>query len=273
MQVPNPQSAIHNPQSPLEGQVAIISGGAGDIGRAIAIELARRGADIAVGDIVDAQQAHALLTQIRALRRRARYDCVDVSDAAAVAAWVDAVEQELGVPTLIIPNAAVVALARFPELTPQIWQRELAVNLNGAFHLAHAAAMHLVQRGKPGRVVFVGSWAAHVVHTTIPAYCVSKAGMRMLCRCMAAELAQHGILVNEIAPGYVDAGLSGRIFDQTPGLRERSREAVPVKALIEPHEVAEQVAYLCDPANRHITGSTLLMDGGLSLFGMGGQGR
>jgi len=87
----------------------------------------------------------------------------------------------------------------------------------------------------------------------------------MLCQCMALSLAPHDILVNEVAPGYVNAGLSGRMFDADPDLRARSIQKVPVGRLIEPDEVARQVAHLCDPGNRHITGSLLLMDGGLSL--------
>ena len=255
----------------LDGQVAIISGGAGDIGRAIAVELAKRGADVAIGDIVEPAQAHPVLTQIRALRRRGRYDRVDVADAGAVTAWIDAVEKELGTPTLIVPNAAIVHATRLPELTPEVWRKELAVNLDGAFYMAHAAVLRLLHHKKPGRVVFIGSWAGHAVHPTIPAYCVSKAGLRMLCKAMAAEFSSHGILVNEVAPGYVNAGLSGRFFSANPELAQRCLESVPVRQFIQPDDVAQQVAYLCEPSNRHITGATLLMDGGLSLFGFGGE--
>ena len=84
----------------------------------------------------------------------------------------------------------------------------------------------------PGWVVFIGSWAAHAVHTNIPAYCVSKAGIRMLCKCMALELAPHQILVNEIAPGFVDAGLTGRNFEKNPGTREKAEQRVPIHKLI-----------------------------------------
>jgi NAD(P)-dependent dehydrogenase (short-subunit alcohol dehydrogenase family) len=255
----------------LAGQVAIISGGLGDIGRAIGLELARRGADVAVGDVLGTAKADPLLAQIRGLGRRGRYDCADVTDAAAVSAWVDAVEQELGPATLIIPNAAISPVVRFGELTSEIWRRELAVNLDGAFYLAQAATRRLLHHGKPGRVVFIGSWAAHTVHLHIPAYCVSKAALRMLCRCMAAELAPHGILVNEVAPGYVDAGLTGKAFADDPALRRRCLQVTPTRQLIEPQEVADQVAYLCDPANRHLVGVSLVMDGGLTLFGPGGR--
>lgn len=255
----------------LSGQVAVISGALGDIGRAIGLELGRRGADVALGDILDPARANSLLEDLRALGRRARYDRADVADPAAVTDWIEKVEKELGPPTLIIPNAAIVHFTPFTDLSPHAWRHELSVNLDGAFHLAHAATLRLLHHRRGGRVVFVGSWAGHAVHTHIPAYCVSKAGLRMLSRCMAAELAPHGILVNEVAPGYVDAGLTAQIFAAEPKKRQAARQTVPVRQLIEPEEVAVQVAALCDPSSRHLAGMTLLMDGGLSLLGPGAE--
>jgi NAD(P)-dependent dehydrogenase (short-subunit alcohol dehydrogenase family) len=254
----------------LSNNIAIISGGAGDIGSAIARELARLGADVALGDVRPLGSADALLGELRGLGRRVRYDCVDVADSGAVEEWVRDVTEDLGVPSLVIPNAAVVTLKRVCEMTPEEWDRDLRVNLNGAFYTARECARRLVEGKMPGRIVFVGSWAAHAVHTDLPAYCVAKAGLRMLCRCMALELAPAGILVNEVAPGFVDAGLSGRIFAAQPERREASLRQVPTGLLIEAEEVAREVAHLCDPANRHMTGSVLLMDGGLSLVSPGG---
>jgi NAD(P)-dependent dehydrogenase (short-subunit alcohol dehydrogenase family) len=248
-----------------KAHVAIVSGGLGDIGRAIALELARRGADVAVGDLAPPARARDLLRRITSIGRRARYDRVDVSHAGAVRRWVAAVEKHIGLPTLVIPNAAVVTLADSRSLDPAVWRRELSVNLDGAFHLARAAALRLVARRSPGRIVFVGSWAAHRPHPNIVAYSVSKAGLRMLCRCMALELAPSGILVNEVAPGYVDAGLSGRLFKADPELRKRCEQRVPSGRLLTAPDVAREVAHLCDPLNRHMTGSVVVLDGGLSL--------
>lgn len=176
------------------------------------------------------------------------------------------VENILGIPGIIIANAATVTFAGLYEITSEQWFRELRVNLDGAFHLTQSATARLLHHSRPGRVVFIGSWAAHSVHTHIPAYCVSKAGLRMLCKCMALELAPHNILVNEIAPGYVDAGLSGRSFEKNPDTRKEAQQKVPVKKLISALEVAYQVIQLCHPSNEHMTGSTVLMDGGLSLL-------
>lgn len=254
----------------LSGQVAIISGAIGDIGSAIARRLAHDGAAVALGDIVNHSKAQSMVDELKQLGRRARYDRVDVSSAEEVAAWVEAVAQDLGTPTLIIPNAAVVSLADVLSITPQQWGRDLRVNLDGAFHLAQSAAQRLVEVGKPGRIVFIGSWAAHAPHQHIPAYCASKAGVRMLCKVMAKTLAEHQILVNEVAPGYVDAGLTGAIWQKEPEKRERGRANVPTHQLINPDEVAMQVAHLCDPDNRHMTGTAIVMDGGLSLTNVTG---
>lgn len=256
----------------LAGQVAVVSGGLGDIGRAIALALAEEGADVAVGDVLDASEATQLTRRVTALGRRSRYDRVDVADAELVSTWIDAVERDLGLPTLVVPAAAVVCPAGLREVGNEQWRSEMSVNLDGAFHLARVCSLRLLHHRRTGRIVFIGSWAGRVPHPGILAYCVSKAGLTMLCRCMAADLARHGILVNEVAPGYVDAGLSGRLFRQEPGRREQARESVPVGELISPEEVARQVVWLCDPANRQVVGQTLVMDGGLSLFGPEGQG-
>lgn len=248
----------------LEGQAAVISGGLGDIGRAIASELAAHGADIAICDL-NASASDVLRRQIENLGRRYRFDRVDVSDADAVSRWIGDLEETFALPTLIIPNAAIVDLRPFNTLDASCWRKELSVNLDGAFYLAHAATSRLLAKRLTGRVVFVGSWTADTVHVQIPTYCVAKAGVRMLTRCMAGAFASAGILVNEVAPGYVDAGLASRFMEEDPAVRETSRKEVPIGVLIEPSEVAQQVWHLCDPRNRHMTGTTLLMDGGLTL--------
>ncbi len=247
-------------QNTLDGQVAIVSGGLGDIGRAIAAELAKHGAKIAVGDLRECDE-----TFLKSLPTQSRYDRVDVSDSRQVEAWVKTVEANLGVPTLIVPNAAIVTVEDFATISPEKWDRELSINLNGSFYMAQAAVKRLLHHQLAGRVVFIGSWAAHAAHNSIPAYCVAKAGLRMLCKCMAVELAAKNILVNEVAPGYVDAGLTAELWRRNPGAKEKAQARVPTNQLITADEVAMQVMHLCDPRNRHMTGTTILMDGGLSL--------
>ncbi len=243
----------------LEGKTAILSGGLGDIGRAICRELSSHGAAVALGDLHPPEQATSFLEELGPL---ARYDVVDVSNAGAVERWVAAVEDSLGTPSLVIPNAAIVTLKSLRELSPMEWERELSVNLNGAFHLAHFAAHRMVAAGLSGRIIFIGSWAGHAPHTHIPPYCVSKAALRMLMKLMALEYAGNDILVNEVAPGYVNAGLS-KFVD--PQIAKTQLMNIPVQRLLEPEDVAYSVMQLCDPLNRHMTGGVVLIDGGLSL--------
>ncbi|NND07240.1 MAG: SDR family oxidoreductase [Saprospiraceae bacterium] len=249
----------------LKNQIALISGGLGDIGRAIARELASCGADIAIGDIEEEHEAAPFVASLQDLGRGVVYTKVDVSDPKSVEDWISTISNDLGVPTLIIPNAAIVRISNIRQISVDDWNQQLSVNLSGCFYMSRAAANKLVERKKKGRIIYIGSWAANRVHKDIPAYCVGKAGLRMLCKCMAAEYAENNIMVNEIALGIINAGLSGEIMKDQPQLQESIQARIPVNEFIEPGEVAKQVLVLCDPNNRHMTGSTLLMDGGLSL--------
>lgn len=250
----------------FQQKVLVISGGLGDIGQAICREFAGQGAAIAIGGLQAEGEAQVFLNELRQeYNAAAHYMCVDVSDPDAVTNWLQEVEAQLGVPSLIISNAATVTQATIHQMKPDDWSRELRVNLDGAFFLTQKATKRMVEVNLPGHVIFVGSWAAEAVHPGLPAYCVSKAGVRMLCKCMALELAPHHILVNEIAPGYVDAGLSAEIWAKNPGLIQEAAKKVPVGKIMSAEAVAKQVVYLCRPDNEHITGITLLMDGGLSL--------
>jgi NAD(P)-dependent dehydrogenase (short-subunit alcohol dehydrogenase family) len=243
----------------------MISGGLGDIGSAIARRFAAGGATVAIGDIRPDAAAQSLLDELGALGGKGVYHTVDVSDPIAVAGWVDDVATKYGMPTLVIANAAIVSIASVLDIDPARWSADLRTNLDGAFFLTQACARRLRDGGQAGRIVFIGSWAAHAPHQHIPAYCASKAGLRMLCRTMALELAPYGILVNEVAPGYVDAGLSRAAWAKDPSLYETAKSHVPTHLLITADDVAAQVINLCDAENRHMVGSTVLMDGGLSL--------
>ncbi len=248
--------------------VAIISGGLGDIGSAVARELAARfGAAVSLGDLRPESEARFLLGELRRGGTQALYTQLDIADADAAARWVSATEAFFGVPAdLIVPNAAQVTQKSIRDISPLEWERELSVNLSGSFYLAQAASARLLAAGLPGRIVFVGSWAAEAVHNGLPTYCVSKAGLRMLMRCLALDLAPDGIFVNEVAPGFVDAGLSRQVFDENPRRREAATAQIPNRRLISAAQVARQVAHLCNPETTHCIGSTLLMDGGLSLI-------
>ena len=247
---------------PLDGHTAVITGGLGDIGLATARALKRNGASVALGD---------LQSRATAVKRAPgfHYTRVDTTRRRAVQSWIRKVAADLGSPDLVVANAGIVELVGALDSSEEAWRRTLEINLTGAFIFVQAACRHLIRKKLPGRVVLVGSWAAHAPHPKMSAYSVAKAGLRMFGQCLALEVAPHQIVVNEIAPGFVDAGLTGQIYDAHPGQREKSRKLVPNGELIEASEVGDHIALLCDPANRHMIGSVHLMDGGLSLRRIG----
>jgi NAD(P)-dependent dehydrogenase (short-subunit alcohol dehydrogenase family) len=252
-------------------EIALISGGLGDIGYAIGGLLADQGADIAIGDMIPEDLAQAKLDSLRARGIRVDYSIVDVADAVAVKRWVRNVAERLGVPRLVVPNAAIVAYCSTLSTTPHDFERHLRINLLGAFFMAQEAAALWLEKRTKGRIVFIGSWAAGAPHPQILPYSVAKAALRMTVRCMALELAPHGIFVNEVAPGFVDAGLSAQEFEQIPGSREECRKLVPTGKLLTSEDVARKVAFLLHPDSDEITGIYVTVDSGISLASPGYQ--
>jgi NAD(P)-dependent dehydrogenase (short-subunit alcohol dehydrogenase family) len=165
-----------------------------------------------------------------------------------------------------IGNAGVVESAPFLDITEEQWKTHLDVNLTGCFNLGQTAARLMVERGAPGRIIFTGSWVQDVPWPEIAAYSASKAGLRMLARSMARELAPHGILVNVLAPGIVNAGLARRQLETEPQYARRVAKVIPLGALQTAEQVARAMAFLCSPDADYMTGSVLLADGGCSLF-------
>jgi NAD(P)-dependent dehydrogenase (short-subunit alcohol dehydrogenase family) len=239
------------------GLGVVISGGAGDIGLAIARELLGHGCQITLCDRKPRGDVEQQLGELGAVR----YAELDVRDAEAVAAMLAAVDPL----DVVIGNAGVVQSAPFLDITPEQWRTHLDVNLTGCFNLGQAAARLMVRRGHAGRIVFTSSWVQDVPWPEIAAYSVSKAGVKMLTRAMAAELAPRGILVNAIAPGIVDAGMARHQRLTEPGYAARASKAIPLGHMQTAEQVARAVATLCSDAADYMTGSVLLVDGGCSL--------
>ena len=236
-------------------EVAVVTGAAGSIGGAIADRMAKLGARVAGSD----------LSAELAVTARQRMDVVNVTDPTAVDRWIGSVSDTWGAPSIAVICAGVSRAGRLVELSDADWREVLAINLDGAFYTARAAIQAMLAAGRGGRLVFVGSWAAHAPHPHIGAYSISKAALRSLCQTLALDHAKDGILVNEVAPGIVDAGLSRELFRRDPALMTRTMTAVPTKLLITPEDVARDVVFLASPENLHTTGAALITDGGLSL--------
>jgi NAD(P)-dependent dehydrogenase (short-subunit alcohol dehydrogenase family) len=251
----------------LDGLGIAVTGAAGDLGHAMSLELAQRGAQVTMIDRVSESEARPRVDAVAAVGDCA-YRRVDVTDRAAVdaaLAGVDPLDVAIG-------NAGIVESAPFLEVTVDQWRAHLEVNLSGCFNVGQAAARLMVARERPGLVLFTGSWVGEIPWPEISAYCVSKAGVRMLARSMARELAGHGIRVNVVAPGIVFAGMARRQYESDPNYRRRASVVVPLGELGTPQQVAQATAFLCSPEAAYMTGSVLLVDGGASLFQFEGQG-
>jgi NAD(P)-dependent dehydrogenase (short-subunit alcohol dehydrogenase family) len=245
------------------GEVALVTGASGSIGAAIADRFEALGARVAGSDLAQ--------TGVQSERRR--YDSVDVTDEHAVGAWVSRVGSDWSPPTIAVICAGISRSGRLVDTSTSDWRAVLDVNLDGAFFVARAAIRSMLVAGKGGRVVFIGSWAAHAPHPHIGSYSVAKAGLRSLMQCLALEHAQDGILVNEVAPGIVDAGLSKTLFDADAALKARTMAAIPTGGLVTVTDVARDVAYLASPLNRQTTGTVIVTDGAIGLSSTMNPGR
>jgi NAD(P)-dependent dehydrogenase (short-subunit alcohol dehydrogenase family) len=231
-------------------QVAAVTGSRGAIGAAIVAYLGGLGVRVSGGDL--ALKGDGI-------------PVVDVTDADSIEAWLDGVESVLGPLTIGVVCAGISRPGRLIDTTDRDWSDVVAVNLTGAYYTARGMIRRMLARGAGGRIVFMGSWAAQAPHPHIGAYSATKAGLRALCQTLALDHAADGILVNEVAPGIVNAGLSAKLFRRDPALELRTRAAIPNGLVIEPAEVARDVAFLVSPDNRHTTGAIIVSDGGLSL--------
>jgi NAD(P)-dependent dehydrogenase (short-subunit alcohol dehydrogenase family) len=246
----------------LSGKVALVTGAQQGIGRAIAVALARDGADVAVNFLDDADGAERVAGEIRSLGRRALAVQADVAQATSVEAMVTAVVDALGPPEVLVNNAGVFPRASFLELREQEWDHVLGVNLKGSFLCAQAVARALVTGDRPGAIVNISSSAvrgdARGVH-----YSASKAGVVGLTRAMALALAPHRIRVNAIAPGLTDTA-QPRYGNTEEELAVRARE-IPLGRMAQPEEIARVAVFLATSEAAWITGELIHVNGGFYM--------
>lgn len=246
----------------LQGKTAIVTGAAGDLGQAMARQLAENGAHVLMWDIVARAEAAEAIERVQAFDAEADYAEVDVRDRAAV----DEAIANLPRLDIVCSNAGIVDAQAFLDLSQDNWQNHLDINLTGCFNICQSAARKMVADGTKGRIILTSSWVGSIPWPEITAYSVSKAGVNMLVKQMARELAAQGILVNAVAPGIVDAGLAGRQLREEPQYAARVAKVIPLVEPGTPEEIAAAVVYLASPQTAYMTGSILTLDGGCSLF-------
>lgn len=246
----------------LEGKVALVTGAQQGIGRAIAVALARDGADVGVNFLDDASAAEGVAGEIRGLGRRAVTVQGDVSQAASVESMVKTVVDALGPPDVLVNNAGVFPRAAFLELPEREWDHVLGINLKGSFLCAQAVARALVAAGRPGAIVNISSSAVRGDPRGVH-YSSSKAGVVGLTRAMALALAPHRIRVNAIAPGLTDTA-QPRYGNTEEQIAERARE-IPLGRIAQPEEIAKVAVFLASAESGWVTGELIHVNGGFYM--------
>jgi NAD(P)-dependent dehydrogenase (short-subunit alcohol dehydrogenase family) len=244
----------------LAGKTVLITGAARGIGRAAALVLAEEGADVAVADRrPDVEETAAA---IRQLGRRSVAAVFDVADPVAVDEGAAKVRAELGDVSVLVNNAGIVAnIAPLARMTPAAWQKEIAVNLSGAFHLIHALIGSMVAK-RWGRIINVSSIAATGGLHHQAAYAASKSGLIGLTQTVTLEHARHGITCNAILPGLI---ATENVQQMPPEIREAALATIPARRLGEPREIGYLMAFLASDRAAFVNGAVIPISGGSDL--------
>jgi len=246
----------------LQNQVALVTGSTHGIGLGIAVRLAEEGADVVINGREEDDEARASLEQVRAVGRRVCFIAADVSQIEQCQRLVRESIERMGRLDILVNNAGVQAHAAFLDAEEGDYDRVLDVNLRGPFFLAQAFARYLREQGRGGRIINNSSVHEELPHPNFTAYCASKGGLKMLMRNIAIELAPLGITVNNVAPGAVETPINRELMNQPEKLASLLQN-IPVGRLGRPRDVAGVVAFLASPDADYITGTTLVVDGGL----------
>lgn len=252
----------------LKGKVAIVTGGNSGIGMAIALGLAKDGANIVIDYVVHPEATDALEKQIAGMGDAAIGVDADVSKVADLQRLVDAAVAKFGRIDVMVNNAGVETRTSVLDTTEEQYEKVLSINLKSAFFGTQIAARQMIRQGGGGRIINITS-----VHEDWPmpgntAYCLAKGGMRMLTRTAGVELAPHGILVAGVGPGAVATPINLSTM-KDPALLAKLNGAIPLGRMAKPEEIANVVVFLAGDGASYLTATTIFADGGIMQSSVG----
>jgi glucose 1-dehydrogenase len=256
----------------LTGQKALVTGANTGIGKAVAIALGKAGADVVVNYLHDERSASDTVTQIQAHGAKAFVVRADVGDEGQVTAMFDQAVRAFGTLDIVVANAGIQLDARFADMTLAQWDTVLKVNLTGQFLCARSAVREFLRRGvRPdvsraaGKIICISSvhqvipWAGHVN------YAASKGGVKLMMESLAQEVAPQRIRVNAIAPGAIRTGINTAAWE-TDAAMKGLLNLIPYGRIGEPDDIGKAAVWLASDESDYVTGATLFVDGGMTLY-------
>jgi len=244
----------------LKDKVAIVTGAGQGIGRGIALQLAAEGAKVVVSDITD--MAEDVAKEIKQRKQEAFAIKTDVSNMQQVQAMVKSTLDHYGRLDILVNNAGIYPQKALSEMDEKDWDRVMAINLKGVFNCTKAALLSMQKQG--GSIVNLSSIAGSVIgFQSLSHYSASKAGILGFTRAAALELAPQKIRVNAVAPGAIETPTTQQ--SMTPKLRQQTEQAIPLKRLGQPEDIAKLVLFLVSDDSSYITGQLIIIDGGWTL--------
>ncbi len=246
----------------LEGKRVLITGASRGIGRAIAVECARQGADVALNWFKDRAGIDATLAELEPLGRRVVEVEGDVALAESAERFVARAVATLGGVDVFVSNAGICPFHAFLDTPPEVFERTMAVNLHGAYYMTQAAARQMRAQGQGGALIAISSISALVGGGMQVHYTPTKAGVHSLMQSCAIALGPHGIRCNSVMPGTIETDIN-RDDLADPAKRAYMERRIPLGRLGEPRDVAGCVVFLASDLARYVTGAAVLVDGGL----------